>query len=64
MGGWSHNGALLAPVFAAATATPARRQALAGAILAMCEEYGFDGVDMDWEHPRLSDGSIPGSMRP
>lgn len=57
VGGWSHNGALLAPVFAAATATPARRQALAGAIITMCEEYGFDGVDMDWEHPRLSDGT-------
>ena len=36
-----------------ATAHRAGVERLADSILAMCEAYGFDGVDMDWEHPRV-----------
>lgn len=57
VGGWSYNGVVLEPTFAAATATEAKRKAFADAIIAMCDQYGFDGVDMDWEHPRLKDGT-------
>ena len=38
--------------FVSATSTSETRQ-LGDEILAMCNEYGFDGVDMDWEHPRV-----------
>ena len=52
VGGWSHRGEPLEDTFAAATATPARRSALAAAIADLCRQYGFDGVDLDWEYPR------------
>lgn len=56
VGGWSYNDAPLENVFMAATSTDAGVEKLSKNILAMCEQYGFDGVDMDWEHPRV-DGS-------
>ena len=36
-----------------ATSTSEKTRQLGDEILAMCNEYGFDGVDMDWEHPRV-----------
>ena len=56
VGGWSHNGTELEPVFVNATSTSEKTRQLGDEILAMCSQYGFDGVDMDWEHPRM-DGS-------
>lgn len=53
VGGWSYNDTPLENVFMEATADDAKLQRLVESILAMCEEYGFDGVDMDWEHPRV-----------
>ena len=53
VGGWSYDDVPLESTFVLATETQARRDALADAILSLCEEYGFDGVDMDWEHPRV-----------
>ena len=57
VGGWSYNDVPLETVFLEATADQAGVERLAAAILAMCEEYGFDGVDMDWEHPRVDGAS-------
>lgn len=57
VGGWSYNDTPLEGVFMEATATEDGIGRLAGNILAMCEEYGFDGVDMDWEHPRTDGAS-------
>lgn len=57
VGGWSYNDIPLENVFLAATSTDAGVERLAENILAMCEQYGFDGVDMDWEHPRVDGGS-------
>ena len=54
VGGWSYQNVPLEDTFAAATATPEKRAALTEAILSMCAQYGFDGVDMDWEYPRTS----------
>lgn len=56
VGGWSYNDTPLENVFMEATADGARLQRFVESILTMCEAYGFDGVDMDWEHPRV-DGS-------
>lgn len=53
VGGWSYNDTPLEGVFMEATADDARLRRLVENIIAMCEEYGFDGVDMDWEHPRV-----------
>ena len=52
VGGWSYGDDLLEPVFASATATSAKRTRLVNEIVAMCDTYGFDGVDIDWEYPR------------
>lgn len=54
VGGWSDHDGLLEPVFASATSTAAKRTKLADTITAMCNQYGFDGVDIDWEYPRTS----------
>ena len=53
IGGWSYNDTPLENVFMEATADEVGVKRLAENILAMCENYGFDGVDMDWEHPRV-----------
>lgn len=56
VGGWSYNDVALEPVFMATTESSERISAFTDAIVSMCDSYGFDGVDMDWEHPRV-DGS-------
>lgn len=57
IGGWSYQDVPLESTFVEATNTAEKRTALVQAIVEMCEEYGFDGIDMDWEHPRL-DGTV------
>lgn len=52
IGGWSYNDVPLEATFMSATATDALTEKFANNIVKMCDEYGFDGVDMDWEHPR------------
>ena len=53
IGGWSYNDNPLENVFMEATSSAAKIQGFAESILAMCDKYGFDGIDMDWEHPRV-----------
>lgn len=53
VGGWSYLDVPLEDTFIKATETPEKTEKLADAIAAMVEEYGFDGADMDWEHPRV-----------
>ena len=57
VGGWSYQDVPLESTFVEATETAEKRTSLVQAIVDMCEEYGFDGIDMDWEHPR-ADGKI------
>lgn len=52
VGGWSDHDMRLEPIFVSATATEERRKRFADEIVALCNAYGFDGVDMDWEYPR------------
>lgn len=56
VGGWSYQETPLESTFVSATDSAEKREKFADAILAMCEKYGFDGIDLDWEHPRV-DGS-------
>lgn len=57
VGGWSYNDVPLEPVFVSATETEAKRAAFAAEIVSLCDRLGFDGVDMDWEHPRVDGAS-------
>ena len=57
LGGWSWQEEVLEPTFRAATDTPEKRQQLANEIVAMAEAFDFDGVDIDWEYPRTTDGT-------
>lgn len=57
IGGWSDNGAILEPVFKQATQTDEKIKKFGDEIIKMCHTYGFDGIDIDWEHPRKDDAS-------
>lgn len=57
LGGWSYEEIPLEATFCQATDTPEKRQLLADEIVAMARAYDFDGVDVDWEYPRVSSGS-------
>lgn len=57
VGGWSYHEIPLESTFKSATSTKAKRDKLIKNILSMVNKYGFDGVDMDWEHPRMDDNS-------
>lgn len=52
VGGWSYNDTPLEPSFDAATKDQKTMEKFVDSILKMCNTYGFDGIDMDWEHPR------------
>lgn len=57
VGGWSDNGAILEPVFKEATQTDEKIKKFGDEMIQMCNTYGFDGIDIDWEHPRKDDTS-------
>ena len=52
VGGWGADG------FSQACATEDGRVVLAESILALMDEHGFVGVDIDWEYPGMSMGGI------
>ncbi|MBP5622022.1 MAG: hypothetical protein J6X44_08410, partial [Thermoguttaceae bacterium] len=52
IGGWSYNGKPLESTFAAATDSDAKCKTLADAMLKVVDDYGLDGIDVDWEYPR------------
>lgn len=53
VGGWSYNDVPLEGTFMKATSDSEKTRRFAENIISMCDEFGFDGVDMDWEHPRV-----------
>ena len=54
LGGWSYNDIPLEATFVAATETQEECDLLAKNTVEMALRYGFDGVDLDWEHPKAS----------
>ena len=55
VGGWGADG------FSQAAATPQSRAAFAANVLDVMQQYGFLGVDIDWEYPGSSVGGIQSS---
>ncbi|WMJ22728.1 glycosyl hydrolase family 18 protein [Paludicola sp. MB14-C6] len=57
VGGWSigewPNSIILEPYFVEATNTDEKIAKFTASIMEVVKQYGFDGVDMDWEHPRF-----------
>ena len=58
VGGWSYNGILLEDVFKQATETEEKRKKLVDSIMELCEEYQFDGIDLDWASTTFSLGKF------
>ena len=54
LGGWAFQGTVLNPVFTNATSSEAKTNRLVQAVMQYVDEYGFDGVDLDWEFPNAS----------
>lgn len=57
LGGWSWEDIPLEETFRFGTDSPEKIDSLAREIIALAENFGFDGVDVDWEYPRVGDGS-------
>lgn len=51
VGGW--NDGNTAP-FEAMAANPTSRTAFVNNLIAMCDKYNLDGIDMDWEYPKAN----------
>lgn len=51
LGGWSHEGNVLEPVFRELSSTNEKRKIFIENVCNMVDEYKLDGVELDWEHP-------------
>jgi GH18 family chitinase len=54
LGGWSHEGNVLEPVFKELASTYEKRKIFIENVCAMVDVYDLDGVELDWEHPNKS----------
>jgi len=57
VGGWTWSGN-----FSTAAETPASRRRFTRSLVALVDEHGFDGADLDWEYP-AAEGLQPGHPR-
>jgi chitinase len=57
VGGWtfSDNGTATQPVYGEIAASAANRQLFADNVVHFLKQYGFDGLDIDWEYPGAGD---------
>lgn len=56
LGGWSYNDVRLDKTFTSATDTAQKIERLANAAVELCMEFEYDGVDVDWEYPLITNG--------
>lgn len=54
VGGWSYNNVPLQAAFEKAAKTPETRKKLVESIISVVEDFGFDGVELDWEYPNAA----------
>ena len=52
LGGWGNDVG-----FATVAASPSLRITFIDNLIDICDTYGYDGVDLDWEHPNSSENS-------
>ena len=50
LGGWGNNVG-----FETVAASPSLRTTFIDNLIDICDNYGYDGIDLDWEHPNSSD---------
>eukprot|EP00567_Pseudictyota_dubia_P005800 CAMPEP_0197449198 /NCGR_PEP_ID=MMETSP1175-20131217/20345_1 /TAXON_ID=1003142 /ORGANISM="Triceratium dubium, Strain CCMP147" /LENGTH=895 /DNA_ID=CAMNT_0042981233 /DNA_START=206 /DNA_END=2894 /DNA_ORIENTATION=+ len=57
VGGWTHNepGKDTCHRFATVSSSPENRQTFANSVVSFLVQYGFDGIDLDWEYPADAD---------
>ena len=57
LGGWTYsdNDTTTQPVWSAISASPSSRAKFIGELVNFMTEWGFDGVDLDWEYPSAPD---------
>ncbi|KAK4442906.1 hypothetical protein QBC34DRAFT_479340 [Podospora aff. communis PSN243] len=57
LGGWTHNDnhTIWQPVFSDSVSSQSNRAKFIREIKGFLDEYGYDGVDMDWEYPGAPD---------
>ncbi|KAK3168025.1 hypothetical protein OEA41_004471 [Lepraria neglecta] len=57
VGGWSFsdNGTVTQPLYSEIAADAGKRQTFANNVVHFMRQYGFDGLDIDWEYPGASD---------
>lgn len=55
IGGWSFNDGSTAKYWSNMASTSKGRMSFAKSVLSFMKEYGFDGVDLDWEYPVAED---------
>jgi chitinase len=55
IGGWNHGSA----PFTQMTSNPTSRSAFVASSVKYLKQYGFDGLDLDWEYPAYGSGSSP-----
>ncbi|KAL6229061.1 hypothetical protein BDW75DRAFT_246074 [Aspergillus navahoensis] len=57
VGGWtfSDNGTATQPLYGEIAADPSKRKKFANNVVHFLKQYGFDGLDIDWEYPGAGD---------